>query len=54
MGPDHAIASAHNSLKSITADAPGIELALRHCFILEDPPTDRKEQAGRDRYVDFV
>ncbi|KAL6209629.1 hypothetical protein ACLB2K_020569 [Fragaria x ananassa] len=48
VGPDHAIASAHNSLKSITADAPGIELASRHCFILEDPPTDRKEQGGRD------
>ncbi|KAM5548926.1 SWI/SNF complex subunit SWI3D [Rosa sericea] len=48
VGPDHAIASAHNSLKSISADSPGIELASRHCFILEDPPNDRKEQASRD------
>lgn len=51
MGPDHAIASAHNSLKSISADSPGIELASRHCILLEDPPNDGKEQADPDRYV---
>ncbi|XP_068324343.1 SWI/SNF complex subunit SWI3D-like isoform X1 [Pyrus communis] len=48
VGPDAAIASAHNSLKSISASSPGTELAARHCFILEDPPNDSKEQAGPD------
>lgn len=51
VGPDVAIASAHNSLKSISASSPGTELATRHCFLLEDPPSDSKEQAGPDRYV---
>ncbi|CAL9021981.1 unnamed protein product, partial [Prunus brigantina] len=48
VGPDVAIASAHNSLKSISASSPGTELATRHCFLLEDPPSDNKEQAGPD------
>ncbi|KAM1030722.1 hypothetical protein ACFX2J_034354 [Malus domestica] len=47
VGPDAAIASAHNSLKYISASC-GIALAARHCFILEDPPNGSKEHAGPD------
>ncbi|TQD81286.1 hypothetical protein C1H46_033168 [Malus baccata] len=47
VGPDAAIASAHNSLKYISASS-GIALAARHCFILEDPPNGSKEHAGPD------
>ncbi|OVA04519.1 zinc finger protein [Macleaya cordata] len=36
--PDVAAASARNSLKTITEESPGIQLAARHCFILEDSP----------------
>lgn len=44
-------ASTHNSLKSLSGNSPGIELATRHCYILEDPPNDNKELAGSDRYI---
>ncbi|KAM6563139.1 hypothetical protein CsatB_023137 [Cannabis sativa] len=46
VGPDVATASSHNSLKSLSGNSPGIELASRHCFLLEDPPNDIKEPAG--------
>ncbi|XP_062093123.1 SWI/SNF complex subunit SWI3D [Humulus lupulus] len=46
VGPDVATASSHNSLKSLSGNSPGIELASRHCFLLEDPPNDVKEPAG--------
>ncbi|KAF8405208.1 hypothetical protein HHK36_010108 [Tetracentron sinense] len=39
--PDVATASARSSLKIISGDSPGIQLAARHCFLLEDPPNDR-------------
>ncbi|PON33930.1 Octamer-binding transcription factor [Parasponia andersonii] len=51
VGPDVATASAHNSLKSISGSSPGIELAARHCFLLEDPPNDEKEPAGLSSIV---
>jgi hypothetical protein len=51
LGPDVAIASAHSSLKSISGSSPGIQLAARHCFVLEDPPDDKKEPVGSGRYV---
>lgn len=51
VGPDLATASAHNSMKSISGNSPGIELAARHCFFLEDPPNDTKEPAVLHRYL---
>lgn len=53
VGPDLATASAHNSLKSLSGNSPSIELAARHCFLLEDPPNDNKEPAGLLRYFIF-
>jgi hypothetical protein len=50
VGPDVAIASAHSSLKSISGSSPGIQLAARHCVLLEDPPDDKKELIGSERY----
>ncbi|KAK4258661.1 hypothetical protein QN277_005085 [Acacia crassicarpa] len=47
VGSDMAIASAHSSLKSISSNSPGVELAARHCFILEDPPDDKKEPSSK-------
>ncbi|KAI3996051.1 hypothetical protein MKX01_024996 [Papaver californicum] len=34
---DFAAASAHSSVKIISDESPAIQLAARHCFILEDP-----------------
>lgn len=51
VGSDVAIASAHSSLKSISGSSPSIDLAARHCFILEDPPNYKKEPTNSERYV---
>ncbi|CAD5183706.1 unnamed protein product [Musa acuminata subsp. malaccensis] len=40
---DSLITSCRSSLKAISEDSPGIQLATRHCFVLEDPPTDSKD-----------
>ncbi|GLU02917.1 hypothetical protein SLE2022_201480 [Rubroshorea leprosula] len=47
VDPGIATASARSSLKSISGNTPGVQLAARHCFLLEDPPDD-KEQAGSE------
>ncbi|KAK7264307.1 hypothetical protein RJT34_31914 [Clitoria ternatea] len=49
VGPDMAVASAHSSIKSMSGNSPGTELAARCCFLLDDPP-DKKEptSSGRD------
>ncbi|KAJ8767222.1 hypothetical protein K2173_013619 [Erythroxylum novogranatense] len=44
VGPDIATASARTSLKSLSSKSPGLQLAARHCFLLEDPPDDVKDQ----------
>ncbi|KAF7840934.1 SWI/SNF complex subunit SWI3D [Senna tora] len=49
VGSDVAVASAHSSLKSISGNSPSIELAARHCFLLEDPPNDKKEPISSER-----
>lgn len=48
-----ATASARSSLKSISGNRPAMQLAAKHCFILEDPPGDKKEPARSEMYVDF-
>ncbi|XP_023529451.1 SWI/SNF complex subunit SWI3D-like [Cucurbita pepo subsp. pepo] len=50
VGPDVASASAHFSLKSMSQKSPSLDLATRHCFILEDP-LDDKAQANPERVV---
>ncbi|XP_031381623.1 SWI/SNF complex subunit SWI3D isoform X2 [Punica granatum] len=45
-GSDVATASACSSLKSLKFESPGMQLALKHCFILEDPPNHKKDPAG--------
>lgn len=42
-------ASVHSSLKSISGNPSGEQLALRHCFVLEDPPDDGKTSSDSDR-----
>ncbi|XXG83381.1 hypothetical protein AAC387_Pa10g1148 [Persea americana] len=39
LEPDVAAASTQSSLKAISKDFPNIQLASKHCFLLEDPPT---------------
>ncbi|KAK8616394.1 hypothetical protein V6N13_017944 [Hibiscus sabdariffa] len=50
-GPKIASASAQSSLKAVSGCSPNIELAARNCFLLEDPPDDKKEQPGSDYVV---
>ena len=40
---DVATTSCRSSLKAMSEESPGIQLATRHCFILEDPPNDVKD-----------
>ncbi|CAN6297980.1 unnamed protein product [Urochloa humidicola] len=40
---DNATTSCHSSLKAISEVSPALQLASRHCFILEDPPIDLKD-----------
>ncbi|KAF9684351.1 hypothetical protein SADUNF_Sadunf04G0109300 [Salix dunnii] len=48
VGPDAATASACSSLKSLSSNSPGMQLASRHCFLLEDPPDERKKPSCSD------
>ncbi|XVF45260.1 hypothetical protein PTKIN_Ptkin02bG0191000 [Pterospermum kingtungense] len=48
VGPNIAAASAQSSLKSLCGGSPSIELAARNCFLLEDPPDDKKESVVND------
>ncbi|KAJ6802055.1 SWI/SNF complex subunit SWI3D-like [Iris pallida] len=38
-----ATTSTRRSLKAMSEESPGIQLATRHCFILEKPPNDMKD-----------
>ncbi|KAL6637740.1 hypothetical protein ACP70R_025312 [Stipagrostis hirtigluma subsp. patula] len=40
---DNATISCRSSLKAISEVSPALQLASRHCFILEDPPNDLKD-----------
>ncbi|XP_022952326.1 SWI/SNF complex subunit SWI3D-like isoform X1 [Cucurbita moschata] len=51
VGSDVASASARFSLKSVSQKSPSLELATRHCFILEDPPDDQKAKANSESIV---
>lgn len=43
VGPEAAAGSAQSALKAISEEAPATQLAARHCFLLEDPPSDSKD-----------
>uniref|UniRef100_A0ACD5X7X2 Uncharacterized protein n=1 Tax=Avena sativa TaxID=4498 RepID=A0ACD5X7X2_AVESA len=40
---DNATTSCRSSLKAISDDPPALQLASRHCYILEDPPSGLKD-----------
>ncbi|WOK92280.1 hypothetical protein Cni_G00971 [Canna indica] len=40
---DAVMTSCRSSLKAMSEDSPSIQLATRHCFLLEDPPNDNKD-----------
>lgn len=46
---DTATNSCRSSLKAISEVSPALQLATRHCFILEDPPSDVKDMSGNAR-----
>lgn len=38
---ENSMTSCHrSSLKAMSESSPALQLAIRHCFILEDPPAD--------------
>ncbi|KAF9620312.1 hypothetical protein IFM89_011047 [Coptis chinensis] len=53
--PDIAATWACGSLKVTSEDSPGIQLAARHCFVLEDPPNNlKKPPASESADVEMV
>lgn len=40
---DNTTTSFRSSLKAISEVSPSLQLASRHCFILEDPPNELKD-----------
>lgn len=50
--PNIATAAVRNSLKSISVGSSGELLAIRHCFILEDPPDDKGQPTDSERVID--
>ncbi|KAE8702235.1 organ-specific protein S2-like [Hibiscus syriacus] len=51
VGPNIVAASAQSSLKSLSGSCPSIQLAARNCFVLEDPPDDKKEPTCSESFV---
>lgn len=48
---DVVTATARSSFKSLSGNSPSLDLALKHCFILEDPPGDEKKPATSEGVV---
>ncbi|XP_022746837.1 SWI/SNF complex subunit SWI3D-like [Durio zibethinus] len=51
VGPNIAAAAAQSTLKLLSGYSPSIQLAARNCFLLEDPPDDKKEPTGSESVV---
>ncbi|KAE8711726.1 organ-specific protein S2-like [Hibiscus syriacus] len=51
VGPNIAAVSAQSSLKLLSGSCPNLQLASRNCFILEDPPDDKKEPTCSESVV---
>ncbi|XP_057494693.1 SWI/SNF complex subunit SWI3D [Actinidia eriantha] len=49
--PNAATALVRSSLKSISGNSSSVQLAARHCFLLQDPPSDEKKSADSERNV---
>ncbi|BAT90916.1 hypothetical protein LR48_Vigan08g171400 [Vigna angularis] len=49
VGTDVAVASAHSSIKSMSRNSPGTDLAARCCFLLEDPPDNKNEPTSSEK-----
>ncbi|CAK9142573.1 unnamed protein product [Ilex paraguariensis] len=49
--PNIVAISARSSLKSIMGNSSGVQLAARHCFLLEDPSDDKQKAADSERDV---
>ncbi|XVF01119.1 hypothetical protein REPUB_Repub04eG0060600 [Reevesia pubescens] len=54
VGPNIAAASAQSLLKLLSSSSPSMELAARNCFLLEDPPDDKKEPTGSESVVNVT
>ncbi|KAG0487173.1 hypothetical protein HPP92_009268 [Vanilla planifolia] len=50
---DVAGTSARSSLRALSEESPGIQLASRHCFILEDPPVDASAPLASESVADI-
>ncbi|XVE66953.1 hypothetical protein DITRI_Ditri08aG0121200 [Diplodiscus trichospermus] len=51
LGPNIVAASAQSSLKSLTGSSPSIQLAARNCFLLGDPPDNKKHPSVSESVV---
>lgn len=49
--PKVVTASACTSVKSISGNVSGLQLAARHCLLLEDPIDEKKKQADSQTFV---
>lgn len=49
--PNVVTASVRTSLKSISGNASGMQLAARNCFLLEDPIDEKRKSADSQRFV---
>ncbi|KAL3515182.1 hypothetical protein ACH5RR_022084 [Cinchona calisaya] len=54
LEPNVAVASACSSLKSISGNSSGDQLALRHCFRLEDPPDEKSSDHSERTAAEMV
>lgn len=52
-GSDVATASARASIKSLHSNS-GLLLATRHCYILEDPPDNKKDPTESKRFRNYM
>lgn len=54
VDPDAASTSFRSSLKAMSEDSPGTQLATRHCFLLEDPPNEKKDLPALQRFYSVL
>lgn len=52
-GSDVATASAQASIKALHSNS-GLLLATRHCYILEDPPDNKKDSTESKRFRNYT
>ncbi|KAK2988566.1 hypothetical protein RJ640_016426 [Escallonia rubra] len=52
--PNTITASACTSVKSTLGNASGVQLAARHCFLLEEPRDDKNKPFNSERFVILI